>query len=425
MKVLVVGGGGREHALAWKIAQDTRVEKLYAWPGNAGIARVAGCVEGRATDCGGIVSFAEERSIDLTIVGPESPLILGLVDDLKAKGLKAFGPNGEAAQMEGSKVFAKDLMLSAGIPTALCEVFEDPDEADDHIDYLAKKSSDPIVIKADGEAAGKGVFIAPGKTEAMRAIDIIMRQQAFGKSGDTVVIEEYLEGPEASFMCFVDGETFVPMMPAQDHKRAYDNDEGPNTGGMGCYSPVPVFNDEVRATTIETIVKPTLAALKKKGIHYQGVLYVGLALTNKGPKVVEYNARFGDPETQVVMPLMETHLLDVCLAVAEGRLDSQPVSWYDKKALCVVMASGGYPGDYSKGLPITGIEDAEKTGALVFHAGTKITDGQLVTAGGRVLGVTGLGDTFQSAYDSAHAGVDKIKFDKEHHRSDIGRQLFA
>jgi phosphoribosylamine--glycine ligase len=425
MRVLIIGGGGREHALAWKLSKSDRVKKLSAWPGNAGIARVAERVGKDVMDIAGIADFAEREAVDLTIVGPESPLIVGLVDELKKRGLKAFGPSAEAAQMEGSKVFAKRLMLDGGIPTAYCECFDDPDRADAYVESVAAQTTDPIVVKADGEAAGKGVFVAPTKEDALEAVDVIMRRRAFGKSGERVVIEEYLDGPEASFMCFVDGETFVPMTPAQDHKRAYDNDQGPNTGGMGCYSPVPVFTDEVRATVIDTIVKPTLATLKKRGIHYQGVLYVGLALTSKGPKVVEFNARFGDPETQVVMPLMETDLVDVCLAVADGKLDSQPVNWYDKKALCVVMASGGYPGDYEKGKPISGIEEAEATGALVFHAGTETRDDQLVTSGGRVLGVTGLGDTFQSAYDSAYAGVRKISFDAVHYRTDIGRQLFA
>lgn len=424
MKILIVGSGGREHALVWKVAQSDKVDRVYAWPGNAGMAGTATCVGSSVMDTQGIVRFARRQKIDLTIIGPESPLIVGLADDLRSHDLKAFGPGAEAAQMEGSKVFAKELMLENGIPTALCEVFESADAADDHIDYLAKKSSEPIVIKADGEAAGKGVYIAPTKADAMRAIDIIMRQQAFGRSGERVVIEEFLRGPEASFMCFVDGETFLPMLPAQDHKRAYDNDEGPNTGGMGCYSPVPVFTDEVRAAVVDTVVKPTLAALKKKGIHYQGVLYVGLALTESGPKVVEFNARFGDPETQVVLPLMESDLVDACLAVAEGRLDSETVSWYDKKALCVVMASGGYPGDYSKGKPISGIVEAEQTGALVFHAGTEHQGTKLLTSGGRVLGVTGIGDTFKQASDAAYAGVAKISFEGAHYRTDIGRQLF-
>lgn len=425
MKVLVVGGGGREHAIVWKLSKSTTVTKLFAWPGNAGIARAAECLGGSVMDIPGIVSFAKREAIDLTIVGPESPLIAGLADALESRKLRVFGPSADAAQMEGSKVFAKRLMLANGIPTAQCEVFDDPEKAERYVRDIAAKTTDPIVVKADGEAAGKGVFVAQSREEALQAVDVIMRKRAFGKSGDRVVIEEYLDGPEASFMCFVDGETFVPMMPAQDHKRAFDNDKGPNTGGMGCYSPVPVFTDEVRSEVVDNIVRPTLAALGRMGIHYRGVLYVGLALTGRGPKVVEFNARFGDPETQVVLPLMESDLAEICLAAAEGNLDNHTATWYDMKALCVVMASGGYPGDYEKGKPISGIEEAEQSGALVFYAGTEMKDGRLVTSGGRVLGVTALGDTYQAAYDSAYAAVRKIAFDKAHYRTDIGRRLFA
>lgn len=425
MRVLVVGGGGREHALAWKLSRSDKVKKLYAWPGNAGIGQIAECVAGSVTNVQGIADFAERERIDLTVVGPESALGAGLVDELESRGLTAFGPNKAAAQLEVSKVFSKGLMIEYGIPTGGFEVFDDPDKACAYIESIAGKTDNPIPVKADGEAAGKGAIIAKTKEEALQGVDIIMRQRAFGASGDRVVIEEFLDGPEATFMLFADGESFAPMIPSQDHKRAYDNDEGPNTGGMGCYSPVPVLPADVQKTVIDTVVKPILRALTTEGILFRGVLYCGLALTSKGPKVIEFNARFGDPETQVVLPLMETDLVDVCLAVADGKLDSQPVNWYDKRALCVVMASGGYPGSYEKGKPISGIDEAEATGALVFHAGTEIKDGQLVTAGGRVLGVTGLGDTFQSAYDNAYAGVRKISFDDVHYRTDIGRQLFA
>ena len=423
MKVLVVGSGGREHALAWKLAQSDKVEKIYAWTGNAGIAGVAECVSGSVMDIAGVADFAEKQAIDLTIIGPESPLIVGIVDEFEKRGLTVFGPNKEAAQMEGSKVFAKRLMLDNGIPTGGCEVFDDPAKASAYIESVAAKSDDPIVVKADGEAAGKGVFVCSSRADALQAIDTIMNQRAFGASGDRLVVEEYLDGQEASFMCFVDGETFVPMMPAQDYKRAYNNDEGLNTGGMGCYSPVPVVTDEIRATVIDTIVKPTLRALKNKGIYYEGVLYVGLALTSKGPKVIEFNARFGDPETQVVLPLLETDLVDITLAVAEGKLDKAPVSWYNKKAVCVVMASGGYPGDYEKGKAITGIAEAEEAGAIVSHAGTASKDGQIVTAGGRVLGVTAVGDTYKACIDQAYAAVGKIHFEGAHYRRDIGARL--
>ncbi|MCX8052531.1 MAG: phosphoribosylamine--glycine ligase [Armatimonadetes bacterium] len=425
MKVLVVGSGGREHALAWKLAQSPNVSHLYALPGNAGSAHVAECVLGNVMDINAVADFAEREKVDLTVVGPESPLISGMVDEFERRGLKIFGPSKEAARIEGSKAFAKRLMLDNGIPTGLCEIFDDPDKATAYIDSVANKSTDPIVVKADGEAAGKGVFVCPTKEEAINAVNTIMRDRLFGASGDTIVIEDYLDGPEATFMCFVDGEDFSPMVPSQDHKRAYDNDEGPNTGGMGCYAPVPVFGHDIRATVVDTIVRPTLKSLSKLGIHYKGVLYVGLALTSKGPKVVEFNCRFGDPETQVVLPLMDGDLAEICLAVAEGKLDGMSIDWLDRKAVCVVMASGGYPGEYEKGKIITGIEEAEATGAIVFHAGTEIKDGKLVTSGGRVLGVTGIGDTFAEAIDLAYTGVSKICFDRAHYRRDIARRVVS
>lgn len=423
MKVLIVGSGGREHALAWKLAQSPKVKKIFAVPGNAGIGRIAERVPGSVMDVVAIADFAEKQGIDLTIIGPESPLIVGIVDEFERRGLPVFGPNKEAAQMEGSKVFAKRLMLDNGIPTGGCEVFDDPSKAGAYIESVAAKTSDPIVVKADGEAAGKGVFVARTKAEALRGVDIIMNQRAFGASGDRLVVEEYLDGQEASFMFFVDGETFVPMIPAQDYKRAFDNDEGPNTGGMGCYSPVPVMTPQLQATVIDTVIKPTLKALKSKGIHYKGVLYCGLALTSKGPKVIEFNARFGDPETQVVLPLLDTDLAEICLATALGNLDSLPVTWYNKKALCVVMASGGYPGHYEKGKVISGIDEAEKAGAIVFHAGTETCGGETVTSGGRVVGVTAVGDSYRECIDKAYAGVGKISFDGSHYRHDIGARL--
>ncbi len=423
LKVLVVGSGGREHALAWKLAQSEKVRKLYALPGNAGIGQVAERVPGSVLNVESVAAFAEREKIDLVIVGPESPLILGLADELGRRGLTAFGPSAEAAQMEGSKVFAKHLMREYDIPTAMYEVFDDPERANAYIESVAMKTDAPIVVKADGEAAGKGVFVCKTKEDALEAVDQIMVRRAFGKSGDRVVVEEYLDGPEASFMCFVSGEVFIPMVPAQDYKRAYDNDQGPNTGGMGCYAPVPVVTDDVRTTVIESIVRPTLKALAARGIDYRGVLYVGLALTGKGPKVVEFNCRFGDPETQVVMPLMATDLVDACLATASGTLDTAGINWYDKKALCVVMASGGYPGDYEKGKVITGIDEAEKQGAVVFHAGTESRDGQVVSSGGRVLGVTAVGETYKECIDTAYASVKKIHFDGAHYRRDIGARL--
>ncbi|MHB9038834.1 MAG: phosphoribosylamine--glycine ligase [Armatimonadota bacterium] len=424
MKVLIIGSGGREHALAWKIAQSDKVEKIYAWPGNAGIGQIAERVGGSVLDVTAAADFAEREKIDLTVVGPESPLIIGMVDEFRKRGLTVFGPNKDAAQMEGSKVFAKRLMIDNGVPTAMCEVFDDPSKACAYIESVAAKSDDPIVIKADGEAAGKGVFVAKTKADALQAVDTIMNQRAFGASGDRLVIEDFLDGPEASFMCFVDGETFVPMAPAQDYKRAYNNDEGPNTGGMGCYSPVPVVTEDVSRYVQESIVKPTLFALKNMGISYTGVLYVGLALTSKGPKVIEFNSRFGDPETQVVMPLLETDLVEIMLATAQGRLDRLDVNWYNKKALCVVMASGGYPGEYPKGKVITGVGEAERNaGVIVFHAGTESKDGQVVSSGGRVLGVTAVADSYKECVEKAYAGVDMIHFDGAHFRRDIGARL--
>ncbi len=423
MKILVIGSGGREHALVWKLAQSEKVSKIYALPGNAGISQIAELVPGSVMDIIAAADFAQNNGIDLTIVGPESPLIIGIVDEFEKRGLKVFGPNKDAAQMEGSKTFAKALMIENGVPTAAYDVFDDSERACACVEAFAMKTDAPIVVKADGEAAGKGVFVSKTKEDALDAVDLIMNRRAFGKSGDRVIIEEFLDGPEASFMCFVDGETFVPMMPAQDYKRAFDNDEGPNTGGMGCYSPVPAVTDDMRSTVIQKVIKPTLKGLAKLGIHYKGVLYAGLALTSQGPKVVEFNARFGDPETQVVLPLLETDLVDVTLAVADGTLDLIPITWYNKKAVCVVMASGGYPGDYQNGKVIEGIKEAQETGVTVFHAGTAVKYGRIVTAGGRVLNVTAAGDTYQECIDKVYAGVGKIQFEGAHYRHDIGARL--
>lgn len=423
MKILVVGSGGREHALTWKLSQSPSVSKIYVWPGNAGIDGIAERVPGKVTDISAIVDFAEKHSIDLTIVGPETPLIAGLSDALAARGLKVFGPNKAAAQMEGSKVFAKKLMLDNGIPTAMCEVFTDADKADDYVRELPEPVEQPIVIKADGEAAGKGVLICKTKQEALAGIDSIMRQRVFGASGDKLVIEEFLDGPETTYMCFVDGLKFAPMMASQDYKRAYDDDQGLNTGGMGAYSPVPTFTARLEEMVKKSVVKPTLKGLAKMGIEYRGVLYVGLALTSKGPKVVEFNCRFGDPETQVVLPLLKSDLAQVCLSVAESKLDVSAVEWYHEKALCVVMASGGYPGDYEKGKVVEGIKQAEATGALVFHAGTETRDGDIVTSGGRVLAVSATGSSYAECIAKAYRGVERIHFDGAHYRRDIGARL--
>lgn len=424
LKVLIVGGGGREHALAWKIAKSSRVAKLFAAPGNAGISRIAECADIKAVDIGALAGFAHSREIDLTVVGPESPLIAGIVDEFQARRLTIFGPNAEAARLEGSKAFAKEILQGAGVPTAASETFIDSDAA---VRYAQKHFADsdrPIVVKADGEAAGKGVFICERPQECLHAIKTIMIDKAFGKSGDRVVVEEYLEGEEATLMAFVSGEAIVPMASSQDYKRAYDADQGPNTGGLGCFAPVPrVERDGIWGRALDTIVRPTLHALKERGINYQGILYTGVILTDDGPKVLEFNCRFGDPETQVVLPLMESDLVDVLEAVVENKLDEASVRWYNEKALCVVVASGGYPGEYQTGLPIEGLEDAAVEGAMVFHAGTAKRDGCVVTSGGRVLGITAIAGSYRDAADTAYRAVSKINFRKMHFRKDIGARL--
>ena len=423
LRVLVVGGGGREHALAWKISRSPRVSKVFCAPGNAGTASVAENLPVKASDLKGITSACREHNIHLVVVGPESPLIAGLADMLEAEGIPVFGPSASAARLEGSKVFTKELLESYGIPTAGFRVFDDPTKACMAARHHFCCDGSPLVIKADGEAAGKGVIIAEDETEAVQAIDSIMVKRIFGESGSRVVLEDYLEGEEASIMAVVDGECVKGLLPAQDYKRALDRDEGPNTGGMGCYSPVPAVTQEIYNFTIEQIIKPTIAALAEKGIRYRGVLYAGIMITADGVKLLEYNCRFGDPETQVVLPLMETDLVDVMEATVEGRLDEITLKWYNKKAVCVVMASGGYPGDYEIGKPIRGIAEAEAEGALVFHAGTAVRDGVLVTSGGRVLGVTALGSNFSEAVKNAYRAVGFIEFEGMHFRKDIGARV--
>ncbi len=417
MKVLVVGGGGREHTIIWKLAQSPQRPELYAAPGNGGIAELATCVNIKATDVEGVVRFAKEEKIDLTVVAPDDPLMLGMVDRLEEAGLKAFGPRQNAAIIEGSKVFSKDLMKKYGIPTASYEVFDDSKAA---LDYL-KTVSYPTVIKAEGLALGKGVIIAADFAEAEAAVNDIMCDKVFGEAGSRVVIEEFLTGQEVSVLAFTDGKTLYPMVSAQDHKRAYDNDEGLNTGGMGTFSPSRLYSDSIHAECMQNIFLPTIEAMKKEGRPFKGVLYFGLIMTKNGVKVIEYNARFGDPETQVVLPRLKTDLLEIFLAVAEERLGEITVEWEDNAAVCVVMASGGYPKKYESGLPITGISDAEALGNItVFHAGTKKDGDSLLTAGGRVLGVTAVSKTLDEAIKEAYRGVSKIHFDKAHFRTDIG-----
>lgn len=427
MKVLIVGSGGREHAIAWKVAQSLRVTKLYCVPGNAGMASLAECVNIKVMDIPALVSFAREKSIELVIVGPEAPLIVGLADELRAAGIATFGPSKAAAIIEGSKVFSKGLLAKYGIPTSVYRAFEDSESASEYIEELSGGSEElPIVVKADGEAAGKGVLICDTKTQALAAVKTIMVDKAFGKSGDRVVIEERLEGQEASLMAITDGESVLPLQPAQDYKRAYDNGEGLNTGGMGCYSPVPVVPPEMYDRCLETIIKPTIRAMKEEGRPYTGVLYTGIMLTRDGPKVIEFNARFGDPETQAVLPLLETDLVEIMEASLTGSLDSFEVKCYNECAVCVVVASGGYPGDYETGKPISGLEDAGRLeGVTVFHAGTRLENGKIVTSGGRVLGVTGVGDSFRSARDRAYSAVERISFEKMHFRRDIARRVIS
>ena len=414
MKVLVIGGGGREHALAWKIAQSPLVKKVFACPGNPGMKDIAEIVKIDGIEK--IAEFALNEKIDLTVVGPEVYLAEGIVDVFKEKGLRIFGPTQKAAQIEASKAFAKDLMQKYNIPTAYYKVCENINDAKEYI----KEKSAPIVIKADGLAAGKGVVVAMTEKEAIDAVDWIMAGDELGSSGARVVIEEYLEGEEATILTFVDGETIVPMMPSQDHKRVFDEDKGPNTGGMGTYAPAPVADENVQKECLEKVLKPIVAAMQKEGCPYVGCLYAGLMITNDGIKVIEFNARFGDPETQVVLPLLDSDIVEIMIACADGKLKDKEVLWKDAAAVCVVMASKGYPGKYDKNVKIKGIADAEKIdGVMVFHAGTDFDGVDFVTTGGRVLGVTACDGTIAKARDRAYEAIKEISFDGAHYRNDI------
>lgn len=418
MRILLIGGGGREHALAWKLVQSPNVEKLYAAPGNPGMALLqkCECINLNVDDLEGVADYAEEKSIDLTVVGPEAPLVAGLADVFKRRGLPVFGPSKAAAQLEGSKAFSKELMAKYNIPTAFFKICEDIEAAKA---YVEEKGA-PIVVKADGLAAGKGVVVAMTKQEALDAIDDMMGDHKFGAAGARVVLEEYMEGEEASLLAFTDGKNVVPMIAAQDHKRVFDGDEGPNTGGMGTYAPAPVMTDILRLKATELVLKPVVAAMAKEGTPYQGCLYAGLMIKGDSVKVVEFNCRFGDPETQVVLPLLDGDLAEIMLACATGTLDKVEVAWHDKAAVCVVMASGGYPESYEKGKEITGLAAAEEDkDVVVFHAGTKEADGKIVTSGGRVLGVTAVDASIKAARDRAYAAVEKIAFEKNFYRKDI------
>ncbi|MBP2634562.1 MAG: purD [Firmicutes bacterium] len=420
MKILLIGGGGREHALAWKLAQSPKVEKMYCAPGNPGITAVAECVDIEITDNEALGKFALEHKIDLTVVGPELPLTNGLVDHFTALNLKAFGPSQKAAQLEGSKAFAKDIMHKYHIPTAASAAFTDADCA---IAYI-KQQGAPIVVKADGLAAGKGVVVAMTLEEAIDAVTLMMKDKAFGSAGNLVVVEEYLEGEEASLLAFTDGITVVPMVAAQDYKRIFDNDQGPNTGGMGTYAPAPVVTPEIREQVRREVLQPVIDGMRQEGIIYKGCLYAGLMITAQGPKVIEFNARFGDPETQVVLPLLHTDLVDIVEACANGNLADINIEWDNKAAVCVVLAAGGYPGIYHKGDAITGLDNAEAQGAMVFHAGTATKNGQIVTQGGRVLGVTAVADSLRNAVDKVYQAVPVIAFDGMQYRKDIAHRAF-
>jgi len=421
MKIMIVGGGGREHAILEKLRENPRIEKIYALPGNGGMQQHAECVPIRATDLDAIVAFATENAIDFAVIGPDDPLIAGVCDRLRAVGIRCFGPSKAAATIEGSKSFSKNLMRKYGIPTADYAVF---DRATEAYAYLAGANY-PVVIKADGPALGKGVIIANDRQEAFQAVHAMMEEGAFGSSGSRVVVEEFLVGNEASVLAFTDGDTLIPMISALDHKRALDGDKGLNTGGMGALAPNPFYTLEMARTCMEMIFLPTIRAMSAEGRPFSGCLFFGLMLTKNGPKVIEYNCRFGDPETQAVLPLLETDLLEIMLAIDEGRLGEVPVRFRGGSACCVVLASGGYPGAYQTGVEIS-LGDAERAeNVFLYHAGTKIEQDRLVTAGGRVLGVTALGVDARAARYAAYAVVERIHFDNAFYRRDIGARAIA
>ncbi len=417
MKILVVGGGGREHALVWKIGKSPRVTRIYCAPGNPGIAELAECVNIKAEDIKALRDFALKEKIDLTVVGPEDPLVMGIVDIFVEAGLRIFGPTAKAAALEGSKVFSKTLMRKYAIPTAEFRSFQ---AARDAVTYI-KTVEPPVVVKADGLAKGKGAIVCRTMKDALDAVDLIMRKKEFGEAGARIVVEEFLVGEEVSVLAFTDGQTILPMEPAQDHKAIFDDDEGPNTGGMGAYSPVPAVSAEMARRIDREVLVPTIHAMNAMRRPYRGVLYAGLMLTPSGPKVLEYNVRFGDPETQAVLMRMKSDLVPVLEAVTEGKLDTVEVDWDARSAVCVVLASGGYPGPYDKEKEITGLDAVKgKADTIVFHAGTSVRDGRVVTNGGRVLGVTALGDDIGWARVAAYEAIKKIKFQGVQFRTDIG-----
>ena len=415
MRVLILGSGGREHALAWKISQSPKVNKIYCAPGNAGTASVAENIDISPDNIQALLNFALIKGIGLTVVGPEQPLVKGIADSFEESGLRVFGPSQRAAEIEGSKVFCKDLMKKYGIPTARYESFNSLDQV-----KLFTKEDEPVVVKASGLASGKGVVLCRNGKEARSAIQSIMQGKVFGNAGDQVVIEEFLTGQEVSLLAFTDGKTILPLESAQDHKAAFDDDKGPNTGGMGAYSPAPIFTDELKKKVVDEIMIPTVRAMAKEGRYYRGILYAGLMLTESGPKVLEFNARFGDPETQPIMMRIKNDIVPIFEACIDGTLATQTLQWKPESTVCVVMAAKGYPGSYEKGNEITGLNLDENQQAMVFHAGTKLDNGKVLTNGGRVLGVTALGLNINQAIKNAYSVVDKIKWDGIHFRKDIG-----
>jgi phosphoribosylamine--glycine ligase len=422
MKVLVVGGGGREHALVWKIAQSPQVTRIYCAPGNAGISEQATIIPIKANDLNGLLEFAIKEEIDLTVVGPEDPLTRGIVDLFESKGLFIFGANKKSAEIEGSKAFAKEMMKKYHIPTAFYEIFNNRDEA---VRYIRKQGA-PIVVKADGLAAGKGVIVCKSVEEAIQSVDKIIVEKIFGEAGNRVVIEEYLVGEEASYIAFTDGKAILPLASSQDHKPIFDGDQGPNTGGMGAYSPAPVVTGEIHEKIIEKILRPIIYGMGEEGRVYKGVLYAGLMIHDGHPKVLEFNARFGDPETQPVLMRMKGDIVPILEACMKGTLSQQRIEWDSRASVCVVMASKGYPGDYEKGKVIKGLKEVSRTeGVFVFHAGTALNNEQVMTNGGRVLGVTGLGEDIPRAIEKTYQAVKKISWNGAYYRTDIGRKALC
>lgn len=419
MNVLVIGCGGREHAIIRKLKESARINKLYCAPGNGGISKDAVCVDISVTNSNQIIIFCKENQIDLVVVTPDDPLAAGMVDALEAAGIRAFGPRREAAAIESSKVFAKHLMKQYGIPTPDYEVFYHPDKA---LTYIKKRNQYPVVVKADGLALGKGVVIASDFTEAEHAVKAIMEDKIFGSSGNQIVVEAFIAGPEVSVLAFTDGKCIKPMVSSKDHKRVFDGDKGPNTGGMGTISPNPYYTDEIAEICMKTIFRPTINAMNQEGRRFKGCLYFGLMLTEKGPQVIEYNCRFGDPETQVVLPRLKTDLMDIFESVIDERLEEQQIEWADTACACVVMTSGGYPGKYETGMLLNGLdENGQLEETMVYHAGTRFQDSRFYSCGGRVLGITATGSTLEQALSKAYAGVEKLGFEGAYYRRDIGR----